>query len=507
MTSAPARAPATDDLAIRVTLDSLLRTNAAARPDALALADPPDRASFTDGAPRRLRYGELEAAVDRLAGRFKSFALPQNSVVAIQLANTVEAVVALMAALRAGLVPAPVPVLWRRSDLVAALGMIDAKAIVTAARIENERPAEIACEAAIELFGLSFPCAFGAGVPDGMIPLDLAGETAAELPAAAALASERIAITTFDVAARGYFAVARSDAQWLAAGLATLLEARIEAGDAIVSTLPPASLAGIGSALVPWLLCGGTLELVHSYAPQAIAAAAGTGRCHLVAPAASLPELARPRKNPFASVIAVHRGLETRTRDLSTTAAEAIVDLTVFGEIGAVALRRESFDRAKPIPLGPVTAPMGNAGAPVVIETRCDADGMLALGGAMVPGRPFPANTKTDVPRLKCSPDGFVRTGFRCRSDARGGLAIEAGPDGIAMIGGLRFGLDELSARIAKAVDGAKVEVTDDAWLGARLRIEAENPATAAEALTAAGLTRLVIEAIVPRGVKRRATG
>jgi hypothetical protein len=259
--------------------------------------------------------------------------------------------------------------------------------------------------------------------------------------------------------------------------------------------------------LVPWLLCGGTLELVHSYAPQAIAAAAGTGRCHLVAPAAALPEFARPRKNPFASVIAVHRGAATHARDLSATAAEAIVDLTVFGEIGAVALRRESFDRAKPIPLGPVTAPMGNAGAPVVIETRCDADGMLALGGAMVPGRPFPANTKTDVPRLECSPDGFVRTGFRCRSDARGGLAIEAGPDGIAMIGGLRFGRDELSARIAKAVDGAKVEVIDDPWLGARLRIEAENPAAAAEALTAAGLTRLVIEAIVPRGVKRRAAG
>ncbi len=285
-----------------------------------------------------------------------------------------------------------------------------------------------------------------------------------------------------------------------------MLEARIEAGDGIVSMLPPASLAGIGAAYVPWLLSGGTLELVHGYAPQAVEAA-GAGRCHLVAPAAALPELARPRKKPFASAIAVHRGAQTRARDLSATACEAIADLTVFGEIGAVALRRESIERARPIPLGPVTAPMGSANAPVVIETRCDADGMLALGGAMVPHRPFPADAKADAPRLECGSDGFVRTGYRCRRESKGGLEIAAGPDGIAMVGGLRFGLDELSARVAKAVDGAKVEVTNDPRLGARLRIEAENPATAAEALAAAGLTRLVIEAIVPRGVPRRAAG
>src|SRR5262245_60081205 len=44
----------------RATLDELFQRAAARQPDALALIDPPNRAAFTDGAPRQLSYAEAD---------------------------------------------------------------------------------------------------------------------------------------------------------------------------------------------------------------------------------------------------------------------------------------------------------------------------------------------------------------------------------------------------------------------------------------------------------------
>ncbi len=93
--------------AVRATLDDLFRRAAKARPDALALIDPPDRPSFTDGPVRRLTYAQADRAISSLAARLRGFGLPTDSVVAIQLANTVESVIALLAVMRAGLIAAP----------------------------------------------------------------------------------------------------------------------------------------------------------------------------------------------------------------------------------------------------------------------------------------------------------------------------------------------------------------------------------------------------------------
>ena len=46
--------------AARSTLDDVFRRAATRRPDAIALADPPNRADITDGAPRRLTYGQAD---------------------------------------------------------------------------------------------------------------------------------------------------------------------------------------------------------------------------------------------------------------------------------------------------------------------------------------------------------------------------------------------------------------------------------------------------------------
>lgn len=500
---APAAEPA---LFAAAPLDALFRRNAAARPTAIALVDPPDRASFTDGNPRQLTYAEAELAVRKLARRLRSLGLPRDSVVAMALPNTVEATISLLAILRAGYVAAPVPVLWGRADLVRALDPINAKALITIARLGDDRPAEVACAAAAELFSLSFPCAFGRAVPDGAVPLDLdqlGSEAGLEAEEAPASDPDAIAIVTFDAAARGPFAVARNHREWTAAGFATLIAAAIEPGDTIVTSLPPATLAGIGGAFVPWLLSGGSLQLLSGPAAEVFASV--ESKTHLLAPAASL---VGSEVTVIGSCIAVHRAPRTLGLDFSTLAAQSVVDLTVFGEIGALALRRATPERASPLPLGAVAAPHAREGAPAVIETRV-ADGFLSLGGAMVPKRLYPAtmlNARLNAPRLEADKEGFVRTGFRARAEGEA-LVVEAAPRDVAAVGALRFGLDDLTSRVTAAAGDAAVYVVDDALLGSRLLIEADDPAAAATALEHAGCARLLVEAVTRRAAQQRAAG
>ena len=62
---------------VDATLDDLFRAAAARRPDAIALVDPPNRESFTDGTARRLTYGEADRVISAIAGRLRQMNLQQ----------------------------------------------------------------------------------------------------------------------------------------------------------------------------------------------------------------------------------------------------------------------------------------------------------------------------------------------------------------------------------------------------------------------------------------------
>jgi len=498
-----------DDLGLdaKVTLDAVFRRNVLMTPGALALADPPDRAALTGNIPRRLNYAEADVAVTRLARRLRSFGLLEQSVVAIQLPNSVEAVLSLLAVLRAGMIAVQVPALWRRSDLVSTLRQIGPNAFITMTRFGDDRPAEVACEAAAEIFTLGFPCAFGTNPPDGVIPLDLdshwpAGEPDL-LPAPHTLSADAFAIATFDTARNGAFAVGRTHSQWLAAGLAVLLEAQIASGDTIVSTLPPTSLAGLASAFVPWLLIGGTLQLANCYLTQM---SLESGGAHLIAPATALTYLTNSVQSRFSTAIAVHRVPGSLGLNLSGANCDAIVDLQIFGEVGLTALRRIAKVMPSPIQIGEISAPAESKNGPIVIETKLLGDGTLAVRGAMVPTKPFFSSGRANVAQLEFDTDGFVRTNLRCHVVGSAGLMIEAAPDGVLNIGGLRYGIDDLTMQVVKASPGSRVTKVSDAMLGTRLVIEVVNSQAATKALDEAGLSRLIIEGVKEQSAARAAS-
>src|SRR6185312_9752444 len=78
------------------TFDTLFQRILARKPDALALVDPENKA--------RLTYAEADRAISALAAHFVDAGLPAHSVIAVQLPNTVEFALTVLAAHRAGLV-------------------------------------------------------------------------------------------------------------------------------------------------------------------------------------------------------------------------------------------------------------------------------------------------------------------------------------------------------------------------------------------------------------------
>jgi len=121
----------------RISIDELFRQVASRRPDAVALVDARNREWFTDGPPRRLTFAEADRIVSAIAGRLSRMGLPIDTVVGIQLPNIAENILTILGVLRAGMIAAPMPLLWRSADAVAAMARSGAKALITCGRVGN----------------------------------------------------------------------------------------------------------------------------------------------------------------------------------------------------------------------------------------------------------------------------------------------------------------------------------------------------------------------------------
>jgi non-ribosomal peptide synthetase component E (peptide arylation enzyme) len=158
--------------ATAATLDDLFRRAGVRHPHTLALADPLKRDAFAEGVPRQLNFAQADRAISSCAARLRGLGLQTDSIVAMHLPNTVESIITFLGVLRAGMIAVPLPLLWRKAEIVSALGRVGAKAIVTCSRIGTDEQAEIAMQSAAELFSVRHVCGFGHGLPDGLVSLD-----------------------------------------------------------------------------------------------------------------------------------------------------------------------------------------------------------------------------------------------------------------------------------------------------------------------------------------------
>lgn len=509
------RSETVNDLpAVRATLDDLFRRTVAARPDALALIDPPDRLSFTDGPVRRLTYAQANRAISALAARLRGFGLPTDSVVAIQLPNTVESVIALLAVMRAGLIAAPLPLLWRHADAAAALSRVAARALIGCQRIGDTVHGDLAMHIAMETFTIRFLCGFGDNLPDGVVPVDDIFASGGEPPAIERYgdASGHVALVTFDITAEGIVPTARSHAELVAGGLAVHLEARIEPEAVMLGALGLASFAGLATTIVPWLLTGGTLALHHPFAPAVFAAQCADERCTVaVLPGAMVMRLAEAgligARGDVQTVLAVWRAPERLAASAAWPGETTLVDIPVFGEIGLTAARRGADGKPSAIPGGRHVLPHGAAQGIHVLNVARTSAGTVTLSGPMVPHAPFPPGTERGGgARLKVT-DGTIDTGYPCRLDRETRmLSIDGPPAGMVSVGGYRFALRAAQDLVAGIEDGSTLAALPDMLAGHRLAGAGADRDAICDALLAHGANPLLVAAFRARKSSQRAS-
>ena len=274
--------------------------------------------------------------------------------IAVQLPNTVEFMLTVLAAHRAGLIVALLPLLWRQAELTVALNRTGARAIVTMSRIDGVNHADLAMNAAAEAFSIRHVCGFGDDLPEGMASLDHAIANPSQTTRAYMQDGRKAAVISFDVTADGFRAVPRTHLNLIAGGLAIFLESDVPQGATMMSAFAPSSFAGLTSSLLVWLLSGGTLALHHPfdgdvlraadqrrwlrYAGRAGATGVAVDRDRYAVAAADPAQRDRP--------VARARNRSHRASPSWTVPHAALTDVYLFGEAGLFGARRARRWRA-----------------------------------------------------------------------------------------------------------------------------------------------------------------
>ncbi len=488
------------------TLDVLFRRILARKPDALALLDPLDKARVTGQPAKRLTFAGADRAISALAAHFIEAGLPNNSVIAVQLPNTVELMLTVLAAHRAGLVVALFPQLWRQAELTVALNRTGARAIVTSGKIDGVNHADLAMNAAAEAFSIRHVCGFGTDLPEGMASLDVALENQSSTTRAIVEDGRKAAIISFDVTVEGFRPVPRTHLHLIAGGLALSLESDLPQGSTVMSAFAPSSFAGLASSLVVWLLTGGTLALHHPFDADVLEQQINEQSCDtLIAPAQlalRLGEIDMASRLPtLRNVIGLWRAPEQVMSSPGWMGEQAaLTDVYVFGEAGLFGARRREDGAPAPVLPGPQGAPREAPGSSIAGEIFLTPRGTLALRGPMVTPAPYappPPPSDSLVPQ---PPRDFVDTDYAARLDrSTGAICITAPPTGIVAVGGYRFLSQDLQEWARRLGQGALLTALPDRLSGHRLAGRAQDNARAREALSELGLNPLMVEAFRDR--------
>jgi hypothetical protein len=485
-------------------MEGLFRRTLARKPGALALVDPADKMRVTGQAPRRLTFAQADRDISALAAHFAEAGLPPNSIIAIQLPNTVEHVLTILAAQRAGLIVALLPLLWRHAELTVALNRIGARAIVSSSRIDGVSHADLAMNAAAEVFSIRHVCGFGMDLPEGMVSLDDVIRSGADNAPILAAEARQAAMISFDVTAQGLLAVPRTHLNVIAGGLSVFLESGFPQDVVILAAQTLSSFAGIASAVMGWLLSGGTLVLHHPFDGDVLEQQLVEPGCHvLVAPAAVAMRLAEdfPHAPNLRHVVALWRAPEQVASSIAWPHRDVeLTDVYLFGEAGLFGARRLSED-GTPAPIMPGTygAPRRDEQSPIAGEIVLTQAGTLGLRGSMVPLPAYVAAAADEL-RAPAPPPSYVDTGYAARLDrTSGAVCITAAAPGLMAVGGYRFLADDLHAWSKRLGDGAMLTALPDRLSGYRLAGRANDNARARRALADLGLNPLMVEAFRDR--------
>lgn len=289
-------------------LDALLAALTRGRGYETALRDPPGRRGWSDVNPASMTFLQLDQRIDRLARLLSINKGQPGASVAILAPLGPEAIVSVLACLRAGLSPLMLPLHGNELEL---LRLVEASGAVMAlgvSRIGPQRPLLMLRNLAMRAFSTRFVGGFGPEIPDGVAPLDMLMATASLHPLPAIV--ERPAIQIADAATMsGPITVSERDVLGRALELSRLLKP--VTSSRIVTTLVGGDLAALASGPGMAMLAGIELLPLGLFNLGDLQACIEGGRhVHLVLPGEMEPALAHSRlagHQALASVVFVKR--------------------------------------------------------------------------------------------------------------------------------------------------------------------------------------------------------
>ncbi|WP_106396227.1 class I adenylate-forming enzyme family protein [Actinocorallia populi] len=282
------------------TMDGLFRARVAADPDRLAAVDPANKADLTGEQPRRLTWRELDAEVDGLADLLLTHGVGEGDVVGLQMPNTVELVAAYLACWRIGAVVSPLPAQYREHEIGELGRLAGFNAYLTVDRLGDRSPVQEICDVRSSLPGLRTVFAYGASLPDGVVPIAFAPGARERVEAYAAEhpadPNDCVTICWTSGTESTPKGVPRTHYDWLAMSWATVDAPQLTSEDVLLNPFPMVNMAGINGMFLPWLRVGGVFVQHHPFdLPTFLKQIAMEKATYTVAPPALLSLLlARP---------------------------------------------------------------------------------------------------------------------------------------------------------------------------------------------------------------------
>jgi mycobactin salicyl-AMP ligase len=372
-------------------LANFVRAIADRNPQHLALHDQPNRLEWGGLVPNAFSYGNSHELIAAFVDFLNAIGLAPQSNIGIFLPNSSEACLTIMAIEQAGMTPCLLPIDANQAEIAAAVESVNMQAVITQSVLCDLLPAEMMRHVAARYYGLRFICAFGSDIPDGVIALD--NVLSSPNNAATSNDTEDSEITqasgliTFSRVRGVLKAVHRSNRSLVASAVTYLAATRIEAGDRILSLLPPDDLAGITTGLSAAVLSGASLETHGLFDSETLRNALLSGPpTHLIVPGWMEDTFeGRAEYLNLKSLTLVHQlPVSFRARPLTGV---TVADVLSIGEYGIICKARDNkgmpcFSLAD---LGDKT----NALLRDCLQLRINADNMIEIRGLACEMRPF----------------------------------------------------------------------------------------------------------------------
>lgn len=260
------------------------------------LVDPYNRKNLVGGEPKRLTNQQLIEAVDRLAVKLLELGIKKDDVIAVQLPNIVELVISYLAIARVGGIITPLGVQYRTHEVENALKQCAVVAYITTLEFNKFNYIDMIQAIAPKYPNLKHVISVGADLPENVLSFEEIISTPIPskysddyLDGRQSGPNEVFTICWTSGTEADPKGAPRSHNHWIITGTLNTTICLLPPRCTVLASFPLINMAGIGAALMTWVVNGGKLVLHHPFdAPTLLQQIPGEKIYYTMAPPALL---------------------------------------------------------------------------------------------------------------------------------------------------------------------------------------------------------------------------